>query len=195
MNNIEYSTKTVRTLPNLGETNSPLASEALNDRLSLKLNLSHMILGMGDELGEIVNCIGTELKHAPDLVNLKEEIGDMYWYLANYCNLRDIAPTIEIVNFLESHRCIELLISSIAELTSCVKRFLAYDKDLDKLKEMEAIYNIYSALDLLEKIYGLSGDEIRDKNIAKLFKRYPEKFSNEQAINRDTDEERKVLES
>lgn len=198
MNNIEYSTKVTRTLPDLGEKyiiHIPYDAVGVAERLSLKLNLSHMILGLGDELGELVNCIGTELKHAPDLVNLKEEIGDMYWYLANYCNLREITPVTEIVNFLESHRCIELLISSIGELTSGVKRFLAYDKDLDKVKEMEDVYNIYSALDLLEKIYGLDGDEIRQKNIDKLLKRFPEKFTNELAINRNTDEERKTLES
>lgn len=195
MNSLEYSTKTIRTLPDLGDQfKSYSLHQELQDRLSLKLNLSHMILGLGDELGEIVNCIGTELKHAPDLVNLKEEIGDSKWYLHNYCNLRDIVPPTDIVNFLESHRCIELLISSIGELTSIVKRFMAYDKDIDRDKEMEAVYNIFSAFDLLEKIYNLDGNEIRQKNIDKLFKRYPEKFSNEQAINRDTDAERKILE-
>lgn len=198
MNNIVYSTKTIRTLPDLGEQYTihiPYDAVGVAERLSLKLNLSHMILGLGDELGEIVNCVGTELKRNPDIVNLKEEIGDSRWYLSNYCNLRDIAPPIDIVNHLESHRCIELIISSIGELTSIVKRFIAYDKDIDRQLEMEAVYNIFSGFDLLEKIYNLSGDEIRQKNIDKLFARYPEKFSNEQAINRDTDAERKVLES
>lgn len=180
MNNIEYNSKASRTLPDLG---------------SLELNLCHMILGLNSEIGELVNCIGTELKHNPDIPNLKEEIGDLYWYLGNYCNIQNIAPPQDIVNFLESHRCIELLISSVGELTDVVKKFIAYKKEIDRADEMDAVYNIYSALDLLQHIYALNGDEIRVININRLLTRYPEKFSNEKALNRNLEAERKTLEN
>ena len=71
----EHALNATRTLPDLG---------------SAELNLSHMALGLAGELGEIVNCTGTELKIKIDNTNLKEELGDIYWYLSNYCNLREV---------------------------------------------------------------------------------------------------------
>ena len=198
MNNIIYATKTVRTLPNLTfkETSPGVFERVCSDDVGIKLNLAHMALGVAGELGEIVQCVGTELKVKVDLPNLKEELGDVYWYLTNYCNIRGITPPLNIKgNDLPEVECFELLITSSSDLVDIVKRNLAYNKEIDKVAELEVIYNLYYALDMFEKIYSLDGDEIRDKNIEKLLKRYPEKFSDHLAINRNLEEERKTLES
>jgi hypothetical protein len=167
----------------------------LDEELGLKLNLCHLTLGLASELGELVNCTGTELKIRIDVPNLKEELGDIYWYLANYCNLRHITPPIDdLIIHLPSDRCFELLISAIGELVDITKKYIAYNRPIEKSKEMEAVYDIYSGLKLFESIYNLEGEEIRAINIRKLEVRYPEKFTQDLAINRNTDEERKTLE-
>lgn len=204
MNNVEYLKNSVRTLPNLGDrykewfivnnTGSGRSIDAFAE-LSLKLNLAHMNLGVGSELGELVNCTGTELKVRIDKTNLKEELGDIYWYVSNYCYLRNITPPVgEIVNDLPEDKCFELLLHSVGELLNNTKRYIAYNAELILSKEMEIIYNIYSAINLFEKVYGLDGDEIRKLNIHKLKVRYPDKFTEEAAVNRDTNLERSVLE-
>lgn len=193
MNNIEYRHKAIRTLPDLG-LDKEQTERILPEEFGEKLNLSHMVMGLASELGELVNCTGTELKLKVDLPNLKEELGDMYWYIGNYCNLRNITPPDDLEIKLESFRCFDLLIHSVGELVDIVKKYVAYNRPIERSRELEIVYDIYASLELFETTYGLSGDEIRSKNIHKLLVRYPEKFTEERAINRNTDEERKTLE-
>ena len=60
----------------------------------------HMILGIQTESAEIADAYKKYIayKNPLDLVNVKEEIGDTIWYIANMCNmhgwdLRDILDT------------------------------------------------------------------------------------------------------
>ncbi len=196
MNNIEYAEKTKRTLPNLTFREvDGIFVRVCDDEVGERINLTHMVLGLSGEVGELVQCVGTELKAKVDLPNLKEELGDLYWYITNYCNLRNITPPLTIKgNDLPDGECFELLIVSISDLVDIIKRLIAYNKEIDKVSELETVYNVYYALDMFQRVYEIDGDEIRDKNIAKLLKRYPEKFSDHLAVNRNTEEERKELE-
>jgi hypothetical protein len=60
--------------------------------------------------------------------------------------------------------------------------------------ELTHVYDVYTALDLFQKVYQLDGSEIRDINIAKLTARYPNAFNDNDAINRNLETERKILE-
>lgn len=78
----EYQNKAARTCVNLGDL--------------LKDNV-HMSLGMCTEASEIADVFKKQLayKKEPDMINVKEEIGDIMWYVVNMCNingwdLRDI---------------------------------------------------------------------------------------------------------
>ena len=60
----------------------------------------HMVLGMLTETGEIADVYKKNLayKKPVDLVNVKEEIGDLMWYISELCNyynwdLEDILQT------------------------------------------------------------------------------------------------------
>ena len=60
----------------------------------------HMILGMQTEVAEIADVYKKHIAYDKDLdlVNVKEELGDTMWYIANLCNLngwdlRDILDT------------------------------------------------------------------------------------------------------
>lgn len=182
MLNKEYREKCLRTLTYLD---------------SDKLDLCHMLIGLNSELAELVSCVGTELTLKNiDRPNLGEELGDQYWYICNYCNLRDLPiPESEDIKLTAAnHMCLDLLIIGIGELNDIVKKYIVYGKTIEKSRELEYIYKIFSALYMFENVYGLDGGSIRNKNIQKLQVRFPEKFSEEKALNRDLKQERKTLE-
>lgn len=195
MTNKEYREKTKRTLPDLG------ISKTTGDQITNftkehgdQFNLDHMILGLNGEIGELVKCVGTELKLRVDKINLSEELGDIYWYISNYCNFRNLPIPEDVETTLPNDMCLDLLIISIADLTDIVKKQLAYGRIIEKSKELEIIYNIYTALLLFENTYDIQGSIIRDKNIAKLTVRYPDKYNDVAALNRNLVAERKTLE-
>lgn len=107
-----------------GRTDAPLSSSREHD--------IHMVLGMVTEAGELADIFKKNLAYNKkiDWVNAKEEVGDMMWYIANFCRTN---------NF-----------------------------DLE---------------------------EILQTNIDKLTARYPEKFTEHNANNRDLEKERNLLES
>ena len=67
---------------------------------SLLNNNLHMIMGISTESGEIVDVFKKHLAYSKeiDYINIKEEIGDLMFYIVNMCNmngwdLRDIMQT------------------------------------------------------------------------------------------------------
>lgn len=97
-----------------------------------KLRLLHAVMGLCTEVGELQDQVKKHLFYGTnlDLVNLKEEGGDLFWYLAI---LADVLGEANFTNMLQA-------------------------------------------------------------NIAKLRVRYPEKFEEKAANNRDLDKERSALE-
>lgn len=83
--------------------------------------------------------------------------------------------------------------TEIGELSDAVKRYIFYGKDLDVTNLGEEIGDICYYIALVCKHLNINWEEILKKNIMKLKIRYPEGFSQENAINRNLDEERKVL--
>lgn len=81
------------------------------------------------------------------------------------------------------------------ELQDQVKKHLIYGKRLDMTNVMEEIGDVlwYCALTL--DAAGFTFEECMRTNIDKLRKRFPDKFTQEQALNRDLDAERKALET
>lgn len=81
----EYQEKALRTCAKLDSN--------LDDNL-------HMTLGLVTEAGEIADVFKKHIAYNKDIdwVNVKEEIGDLMWYVANICNingwdLREILDT------------------------------------------------------------------------------------------------------
>lgn len=117
MNWKEYQKEAFRTNANLGDEQA--------DNL-------HMVLGMLTEIGELADVFKKNMVYGKEIdwVNVKEEIFDLMWYVAGFCEFNNI--------------------------------------DFEK---------------------GL------DTNIKKLRARYPEKFTKENARNRDLSVEREILEN
>lgn len=52
----------------------------------------HMTLGMVTETAELADCFKKRLAYNKpvDWVNVKEELGDLMWYIANFCTMHGI---------------------------------------------------------------------------------------------------------
>lgn len=175
----EYQQQVTRTLPDLG---------------SYQLNIIHMILGLNAEFDE--------LYEAKDEINHGEELMDINWYLCNYCNLNNIQLS-QLSNFLgdryflhihDGSKRIFYLQSQISKLTDLEKKLLAYKKEIIETKRIEAVVNIFQALSDCFVFYKLNPFIFMQRNIDKLRARYPEKFDESLAKNRDLIKERKILE-
>lgn len=80
------------------------------------------------------------------------------------------------------------------ELLDAYKKTFAYGSELDSVNVGEEIADIFWYLINLCRIKGIDPEEIMDTNIKKLKQRYPNKFSKENAENRNLKKERNILE-
>lgn len=73
----EYQEKASRTLARLGKLYPD--------------DNAHMIFGIMTELGELSDAFKKNMAYGKplDITNVQEEIGDIMWYIANFCNLHD----------------------------------------------------------------------------------------------------------
>jgi NTP pyrophosphatase (non-canonical NTP hydrolase) len=174
-----YQEQAKRTCPDLG---------------SEKLNLAHMVLGLCSEEEEYVKACFME-----DLINMGEEQADKMWYIANYCtfrnfNLQNLYNTRNTYSFEEWEEMGDSDFVRLSQLQDIVKKNLAYNKPLNEKEEKRIIRGMlqsiivdceWDAVDLFESLR---------RNIEKLKVRFPEKFTEENALNRNLEAERKVLE-
>lgn len=165
-----------------------LASTTCKDLGNEEANILHMKMGILTEAAEVIDIL--KKKHAYskeiEVPHLKEELGDILWYAANYCKFVEIefANVIDnIISDSENDRSTDCSLYELMELiiinTITLDRRSIYDIiDLTLL----AIENIDSKL-----------DEILSTNIKKLAARYPEGFSSYYALNRNLDAEKKII--
>jgi NTP pyrophosphatase (non-canonical NTP hydrolase) len=91
------------------------------------------------------------------------------------------------------------MLTEVGEFADVLKRHINYGKDIDWVNLAEESGDIFwylaAAVRVIEKKTGVTAEQILQKNIDKLRTRFPNKFTTEQAINRDLNAERTVLES
>jgi len=183
-----YQKAAFRTCPDLGEQYQTIFLKAgqvdAYNKLAMKLNLSHMVHGMCSELSEL-----SDAQESLDKVNMAEEMIDILWYVAGYCTFKNYQ--LEEV-FQATAGTMKSLSWHIHELTDVVKKFEAYNKPINEVDEIHHLGSIVYWIKYVlgEEIF----NKATDNNIDKLRVRYPEKFSNEAAINRDIAAERRELE-
>lgn len=135
----------------------------------------HMASGMIDEWFEYV-----WVRDRPGIVNMEEcekELGDVFWYLANYCRMNKIGFNYAEYNDLPIEQ-------NLSRLLGIHKKELAYNKTPNFLKCQEYIRGIIHWLDIECKEMGLPPYDIFDLNISKLRKIYPIDFDAKLARNR-----------
>jgi hypothetical protein len=183
-----------------------LTVRTMSDTGSKITDSVHMTLGLNSEvMGELPDAIANE-----DLVNFKEEMGDTFWYLANYCNIWELEPTDLLLEHQTPDKFDVLKIDktagqqymiifgigqNIALLQDLDKKHLAYGKHGDDEMRLKLVNDIYSVIEHFCFVLGIDTDKVRENNIEKLTARYPDLvFDREKAINRDLSAERTILE-
>ncbi len=85
------------------------------------------------------------------------------------------------------------MVTEAGEIMDDLKRAKYYNVPLDRGHVVEEAGDVMWYLAVLADELGVSFEEVWEKNIAKLQKRYPDKYSNDLAVNRNVDEERKIF--
>lgn len=194
MNIQEYIKAAVRTeshptkfLKNLNGAGSAID---IDDFTSESLNFSrllHCSIGLCTENGELAEFF----QEGKPASNLLEEVGDLLWYCAIGYDTLQADPTVpDLFNVTRDDLSI-----SIGNIQDVLKRSLFYGKEFD---EERFLLNLDRVFDFCSSI--LEGTEFTleqamEKNIAKLKARYPEKFTEDNAVNRDLEKELQALES
>lgn len=174
----EYIDLAARTCPDLGEKN----------------NKYHMKMGVFTEVAEVVDIIKKHIAYGKpiDTVHLGEEIGDIMWYVANQIRMNPDSPilfstilekNLSSMAVLYKHACY-----SWSSLIMVVRTLLSI-----KWSVRHHYWTFYLCVSLC-KYFELDLEQICTTNINKLKARYPDKFSNEAALNRNLDKERGILE-
>jgi hypothetical protein len=160
----------------------------------------HAALGMQTELAELLGSFRNTPDGEPlDLVHIKEEIGDVFWYVAIACEARGLnfAEWVGEARYEPTDFPLWLTIVAMihsAEYSDAVKRTIFYGKEPTWDKWDRPLLMLMTMMVQLAYACKLNLVDILEANIAKLAKRYPDKFSADQAVNRDLDAERAALE-
>jgi NTP pyrophosphatase (non-canonical NTP hydrolase) len=184
---LEYQGLAARTCPDLGTPD-------LNER--------HMNLGVVTEIGETLDIFKKFLAYQKpiDIVNLGEELADTAWYIVNKCRFHEV-PLDDNFDTV------------VAEISTIIKEGMFTEAELPLELKSEALLtvilmtycgptnNMFNApivqlavLANIAQFYELDFFQLLTNNIDKLKVRYPEKFTNEAAQNRDLEAERAELE-
>jgi hypothetical protein len=206
----EYLNQSARTEPHTDNVIAMLLSGSISQYpntfyadvppTDAKVRLIHGAMGLSTEVSELRNASGH--------INYLEERGDCFWYLALLCRLvRDLRPepgskpaTIQshFVLGIRDYRVLlpeekqrwEVLANAAACLLDYAKRYFFYNSTPD----WHAVaYLIGQCIDLLAYWGHPEPGEIFDRNIAKLRKRFPNRFDTAAAVNRNLDSERDAL--
>lgn len=182
----------------------------LQERFSQVRNirLLHGAIGLASELSEIQEATNTE---EIDTVNMKEEMGDLLWYIGIMIDELRLDPDVilyseplltkEDLAFLsQSDKEFEVrvavpdMVISVGKAIDLLKKSVMYGKQLnvDALAEQLAMLN--SSITNVLNVLGFTPEEARERNIEKLRARYGAKFTEAAALNRDLKTEREILE-
>jgi NTP pyrophosphatase (non-canonical NTP hydrolase) len=105
-----------------------------------------------------------------------------------------------IYNRMEERKIIRLLhafmgmSTEAGEALDAIKKHLFYGKELDEINLIEELGDALWYISVAINALGTSYEQVMERNLAKLKKRYGEKFNEQSANNRNLDEERKILE-
>lgn len=146
--------------------------------------LLHAAIGVSTEVAEILL--------ATDEINLREEIGDVCWYLAVACDEFGIDfDELALLGDAEDGDTPERILRGAADALDYMKKCCFYGKDLDHAVLARHFATVYRGL---AEQMGDEMEQILQTNIDKLRARYGEKFTTGAAEVRDLDKERAILE-
>lgn len=86
------------------------------------------------------------------------------------------------------------MVTEVGELSDIFKKALAYGKVIDWINVDEELGDLMFYIGSFCRINNINLNNIINKNVEKLESRYPEKFTEYHALNRDLEKEREILE-
>lgn len=86
------------------------------------------------------------------------------------------------------------IVTEAGELADAYKKTLAYGKKLDYVNAQEEIGDLMWYICNYCTFLGFDLEKILETNVKKLTARYPDKFTEDKAVNRDLEKERSILE-
>jgi NTP pyrophosphatase (non-canonical NTP hydrolase) len=165
-------------------------TEQLLERAKGKVRLTHAAFGLGGEVAELRDAIASE-----ERVNILEELGDFYWYLAiieNVCDTNFIFDDGSVIEGTVTEM-VDDLEFQICRFMDALKRAIFYGTELSNDDLLFLGDDISLSLGNLCVKFESSVDEVRAANINKLKARYGDKFSEDRAVNRDLQNESNTL--
>lgn len=174
------------------------------------IDLLHGAIGISTEITELFELFATnkiESKPSSDFpkYNLGEEIGDILWYMAifereysisfKYHRFRmalDAMPDAKMTFSNYTEHLIRMNISA-GKLLDVLKKKAFYNKNIDEAVVTTLLASISTEIFQFCHLFDLSIDKIRFTNIEKLYIRFKDKFSTTEAIDRDLDAEKVIL--
>lgn len=184
---LEYQGLAARTCPDLPIENG-------NER--------HMNLGVITEGGEILDIFKKNLAYgkAIDVVNLGEELADMSWYIVNKCRFQEDPLDsdfneikVEVKDILDTQMFTEQGLPKELRTEALIHGIIgAYMGPTNNIFTPPVIQ--LAILANIAEWFELDFFQLLTNNINKLKVRYPEKFTEEAALNRNLAAERAELE-
>ncbi len=162
-------------------------------------SLTTLALGIAGESGEVADLVKKHVGHSHELdrEKLKEELGDVLWYVATMaralgCELRDLFPS---YSFESTTNCARkrALERAATGISASAGRVLILLNDSDGFsigyEESQALERFLAQLVLSIndacKTIGVEIEDVAAANIDKLRRRYPDGFSSERSRNRE----------
>ena len=153
-------------------------------------NLLHGVVGILTELEELLDW--------NDEVNKKEEVADIFWYIAlldRELNLNlSLKQNPTDVFQLKNDSLILKSFKNSCILLDFLKKKLYYNKTIDIEQFSNTTKTLFDTICLFCLVNDIDIEQILDTNISKLKARYGEKFTSDKAINRNLVLEREILE-
>lgn len=112
-------------------------------------------------------------------------------------DLQDYEPVQNRLQYIKTIRLLHAgmgLSTEAGEFMDMLKKHILYGRELDIVNLAEEIGDLFWYAALACDELGISFEDIMEVNIKKLRARYGEKFSEHDAMNRDLEKERKILE-
>lgn len=171
-------------------------------------HLDHAAKGMNTEQAELDDMLKKHLIYGKpfDDVNVLEECGDVLWYVALALRAIDVEMMMlwppRIPTFSPSLATKLMRIDSAVKDMNRAQAMLNFDLELYRagvigeggIGVLATSSKMLDAVNAALIACGYTMEQAMERNIAKLMKRYPDKFTSEAALNRNLDAERATLE-
>lgn len=175
-----------------------------------KLDFQHCILGLIDEKGELASAIKKKIGYGKiiDITNVKEEIGDLSWFLAQLTHLNKIEEPnksmlyadLDKATMAKRQKSNYSMFSDIVYIdrftTAIAAMYEGQPRDINFILQYGDL--LLKLIDILATIAvkcGTTYSAILDANIKKLEARFPDKFDSElvEEVNRDRRKEAHII--